>query len=221
MKNKYFFMTIAILIIALSSSAQETGTFTDSRDGKMYKTVTIGSQTWMVENLNVNHYSNGDIIPEAKSAQEWMNYWKNKEGAWCYYNNDSSNRKLHGKLYNWYAVTDPRGIAPLGWHVPSGDDWIDLVQYLGGNSTAGSKLKSSTGWDHSTGTNSSGFSALPDGIRSNDGLFYKLGSYSYWWSNSAVDSYNTWCGGLNDDDDNFWGSNENFGSGIALRLIQD
>jgi len=88
-------------------------------DGNVYKTVTIGNQVWLTENLNTTHYRNGDPIPEVKTAAEWEDCYRKEKGAWCYYNNNPSNGKKYGKLYNWYAVNDSRGIAPVGTHVPS------------------------------------------------------------------------------------------------------
>ena len=95
------------------------------------KEVKIGQQVWTTENLNVDKFRNGEIIPEAKSEEEWIEAGDNKKPAWCYYNNDPSNGTKYGKLYNWYAVNDPRGLAPEGWHIPSDKEWDVLTNYLG------------------------------------------------------------------------------------------
>jgi uncharacterized protein (TIGR02145 family) len=121
-----------------------TGTSTFSQ------TVTIGKQEWMTENLNVDKFRNGDPIPEAKTNGEWELASKNKQPAWCYYNNDPQYGAKYGKLYNWYAVTDPRGLAPVGYHVPSDAEWTKLTDFLGGESVAGEKMKSTSGWDSYT-----------------------------------------------------------------------
>jgi uncharacterized protein (TIGR02145 family) len=110
-----------------------------------YKSVKIGTQTWMVENLNVSTFRNGDPIPEAKTNEEWEKAGKNKQPAWCYYDNDPKNGAKYGKLYNWYAVSDPRGLPPAGWHVPSNNEWTILSDFLGND--AGKKMKSTSGWD--------------------------------------------------------------------------
>ena len=118
--------------------------------------VKIGSQTWMTKNLNVDRFRNGDPIPEAKSNQEWManDYIEVDKGivtkevtkpAWCYYNNNPANGAKYGKLYNWFAVIDPRGLCPAGWHVPSITEWFALEDYLG--RAAGTKMKSTSGWE--------------------------------------------------------------------------
>jgi uncharacterized protein (TIGR02145 family) len=113
-----------------------------------YKTVTIGTQVWMKENLNVSSFRNGDPIPEAKTAKEWQAAGEAKQPVWCYYDNDPKNGVKYGKLYNWYAVNDSRGLAPSGYHVPTDLEWTVLADFLGGESVAGGKLKSANGWDN-------------------------------------------------------------------------
>jgi uncharacterized protein (TIGR02145 family) len=138
-------------------------------------TVTIGTQLWTTTNLDVTTYRNGDTIPEVTDQAAWGAL---TTGAWCYYNNDPSNGAIYGKLYNWFAVNDPRGLAPVGFHVPTDDEFATLGTFLGGDSVAGSKLKSNTLWN---GTNESGFSGLPGGARFASN-FNGLGSYGYCWS---------------------------------------
>jgi len=147
--------------------------------------VKIGNQIWMGCNLNVNHYRNGDSIPEVTDPRIWSNL---RTGAWCYYDNDQKNNGTYGKLYNWYAVNDPRGLAPSGWHVPSDAEWTTLSDYLGGEYAAGGKLKEAgIGlWDRpNTGaTNESGFSAIPGGGRNwIDGHFYNKYYECIFWLN--------------------------------------
>ncbi len=148
--------------------------------------VTISNLVWMLYNLDVDHYRNGDSIPEVRDSAQWINL---TTGAWCYYNNEPSNGPIYGKLYNWYAVNDPRGLAPLGWHVPTQNEWRMLTTFLGGDTIAGGKLKETdTLYWHSpnTGaTNSSGFTALPGGYRNNES-FIKIGYLGHWWSSSEV-----------------------------------
>ncbi len=115
-----------------------------------YKTVTIGTQVWMKENLNVSTFRNGDPIPEAKTADEWQAAEKAKQPAWCYYDNDPKNGAKYGKLYNWYAVNDARGLAPAGYHVPAEQEWEVLINQLGGKDAAGKKMKSTSGWNNWT-----------------------------------------------------------------------
>jgi uncharacterized protein (TIGR02145 family) len=146
-----------------------------------YKFIKIGMQTWMSENLNVSTFRNGDPIPEIKTNEEWEKAYKEGKPAWCYYDNDSKNGIKYGKLYNWHAVNDSRGLAPHGWHVPTDAEWIMLSNYLGKD--AGKKMKSTSGWNkNGNGTNESGFSGLPGG--SCFGNFHDIGNYGYWWSST-------------------------------------
>jgi uncharacterized protein (TIGR02145 family) len=108
--------------------------------------VKIGKQTWATANLNVDKFRNGNPIPQAKTPEEMEKAIKNQQPAWCYYDNDPANGEKYGKLYNWYAVNDPRGVAPKGWHLPSNDEWTALVEFLGGEDAALNKIKDSTGW---------------------------------------------------------------------------
>lgn len=157
-------------------------------------TVRIGTQKWMAKNLDIGRYRNGDKIPQVKSAAVWASL---TTGAWCWYNNDSATGAVYGKLYNWYAVNDPRGLAPVGWHIPSDAEWATLTSFLGGYGVAGGKLKE-TGTVHwaapNTGaTNSSGFIGLPGGAREHtDGTFNNYIVVGYWWSSTYFDSFNAW-----------------------------
>lgn len=163
----------------------EDGTFIDSRDGKTYSWVKIGTQVWMADNLNVARFRNGDVIPEAKSDDEWKRKTSNKKPAWCYYNNDPANGERYGRLYNWYAVTDPRGLAPEGWHIPDDAEWTVLAGFLGGEEVAGDKLKSSGGWkDLGNERNQSGFNGLPAGFRQYSGAFYYIDNEGNWWTST-------------------------------------
>ena len=147
--------------------------------------VKIGDQTWAGGNLNVTTFRNGDPLIEAKTEKEWKRALKEKKAAWCYYNNDEANEKKHGKLYNEFAITDPRGLAPAGFHIPSNEEWVKLGENLGGLKEAGSKLKSSTDFD---GDNSSGFNGMASGIRYANGpngfggAYDNLGVIGYYWS---------------------------------------
>ena len=152
----------------------------------------IGKQIWTITNLNVDHYRNGDLIPQVKNLGEWSSI---KTGAWCYYNNDSVNGYKYGKLYNWYAVHDSRGLAPIGWHIPSSSEWGILYNHLGGDTVAGGKMKSYNIWriPNSGATNSSNFTALPGGFRELDGT-YKLFNYNaYFWNSSQVNNDKSYC----------------------------
>ena len=147
------------------------------------QSVTIGTQVWMTKNLDVITFRNGDTIPQAKTVDEWEKAGENGHPAWCYYNNDPSNGAINGKLYNWYTVNDPRGLAPEGYHVPSNEEWLALCYFLGGEEAAGTPMKSTNGWNEDgNGTNTSGFSGLPGGARGFNRTFTNFGDYGYWWS---------------------------------------
>lgn len=171
----------AVMLCGLSLKAQ---TIKDI-DGNVYKTVKHGTQVWCASNLNVSHFRNGEPIPEAKTPEEWKNAGTGRKPAWCYYNNDPENGKKYGKLYNWYAIKDPRGLVPKGWHVPLNADWIKLVKNLTGTDIAGKKLKSATAWKSGQGTDLIHFGALPAGYCDAEGKFVSLGTICKWWTNSV------------------------------------
>lgn len=181
--KKTTIITITTLFVFISSFAQ---------------TISIGKQIWMTQNLNVDKFRNGDKIRHAKTVEEWKNAANNKQPAWCYYDNDPSNGEKYGKLYNWYAVRDSRGLAPKGFHVPTDDEWEILTTFLGGNDVAGTKMKKKIGWgENYSGTNSSGFSALPGGYRQYGQGFYDVGFFGNWWSDTEAGTSVAWYRRLN------------------------
>jgi uncharacterized protein (TIGR02145 family) len=155
--------------------------------------VKIGTQVWMSKNLDVSTFRNGEAIPEAKSEEEWAKAGNNKTAAFCYYLYDSNIGKVYGKLYNWYAVNDSRGLAPKGYHIPSDAEWTILTDFLGGVSEASPKMKSKTGWSNNRyGTNSSGFNGLPGGLCYDFGYFLGITGDGYWWSSSEYNKNMVW-----------------------------
>jgi uncharacterized protein (TIGR02145 family) len=151
--------------------------------------ITIGAQTWAALNLNESTFRNGDSIPEARTYQEWVAAGESGKPAWCHYNNDPANGLKYGKLYNWYAVNDPRELAPAGWTLAGDADWAELTYYLKGQSVAGTKMKSISGWSEgNNGTNESGFTGLPGGYRVENGTFLNQGSIGTWWSSTESNS---------------------------------
>jgi uncharacterized protein (TIGR02145 family) len=192
------FMIIGVLLMLLNNCKKETspasideiifnpdltyGTLTDI-DDNTYKTINIGTQTWMAENLRVIKYNDGTVIPFETEDNYWM---YSTLPRFCWYENDASTyRKAYGGLYNWYTVNTGK-LCPTGWHVPLKEEWIALIAYLGGDDVAGPKLKE-TGTTHwispNTGsTNESGFTALPGGYRGNDGSFDEVQFTAQFWS---------------------------------------
>lgn len=167
------------------------GTVTDI-DGNTYKTVNIGTQTWMAENLRTTKYNDGTAIPNVTDATAWSAL---NSGAYCNYDNDPDKVNTYGRLYNWYAVNTGK-LCPAGWHVATDAEWTTLTNYLGGENNAGSKLRE-TGilhWENPNdgATNESGFTALPGGERDGGGSFYMIGTGASWWSSTIYSSNNNW-----------------------------
>jgi len=189
------------------------------------KTVTIGDQEWMAENLNVVKFRNGDPIPHAQTDEEWQQAGENGQPAWCYYDNDPANGKIYGKLYNWYAVNDWRGLAPEDWRIPSDEDWLKLIKLLGGEDVAGGKLKATdtTYWQspNNGATNETGFTALPGGYRGTNGTFFSIGGYGYWWSATEYDTSNAWGRLMYYYFSNVFRRNFNKELGFSVRCLRD
>jgi uncharacterized protein (TIGR02145 family) len=155
--------------------------------------IKIDNKEWMLANLDVSRFRNGDPIPEARTEAEWKLAGENGTSAFCTYDNDPANGKAYGKLYNWFAVTDPRGLAPEGWHVASDNEWRELADFLGGSDACGILLKSTTGWEEDgNGSNTSGFTALPGGSRDAEGRFSQLRRVGFWWTSTAWDDQRAW-----------------------------
>jgi uncharacterized protein (TIGR02145 family) len=204
MKKVSLILNCVLISIMTFTSCQESPSNGEaaSSEGVATKEEAIIKQVWMTENLNVDKFRNGESIPEAKTEEEWNQAGQSKQPAWCYYNNDSNNGATFGKIYNWYAVSDPRGLAPEGWKIPTDEEWGQWLNTLGDNS--GVKMKSAAMWAENTGfgesgngTNDSGFSGLPGGVRSYDGKFSQISEVGRWWSSteykSSFDSSNAWC----------------------------
>jgi len=211
----------------------ETANFKNPSDKKVYRTVKIGNQVWMAENLDVVNYRNRDPIPNRKGKNKWG---KTEAGAWCFYGNDPKNGGTYGRLYNWFAVKDPRGLAPEGWHIPTDDEWKDLEMNLGiGKDEAGyrgwrgqdcgGKLKE-TGTTHwrapnKGATNDSGFTALPGGYRDVDGFFYVLGYGGYWWSATEHSEFIIWYRSLYHTYSKIHRTDSYAGDGFSVRCVKD
>jgi uncharacterized protein (TIGR02145 family) len=222
-----------------TSTASRTSGFTGATSTitTVLSSVTIGTQNWTDKNLDVTTYRDGTVIPQVTDDSEWASL---TTGAWCYYQNLSSNGTTYGKLYNWYAVagifdeaskTDTsirKKIAPAGWHVPSDEEWTDLIIYLGGESVAGGKMKSTgtTYWGNpNTGTNSSGFSALPGGMRDVGGNFWG-GAGDGWlfstiWSSTSINATTSRNFFFSSSGDNIESYSGNIKRGKAVRLVKD
>jgi uncharacterized protein (TIGR02145 family) len=191
-------------------------------DGNIYNTMKIKDQIWITENLNVGHFKNGDPIPEAKTNSEWAKASTEGKPAWCWLNDDPNNGQKYGKLYNWYALTDLRGLAPEDWHIPSTAEWVKLTDYYLSGNDAGKSLKSISGWNAGgNGNNSSLFNALPGGYRLNDGTCNSPGIYGLWWSSSTGSLATTaWARQLSYSNNSMLPCTFDKGTGMSVRVVK-
>jgi uncharacterized protein (TIGR02145 family) len=200
------------------------GSLTD-QEGNIYKTIIIGTQEWMAENLNVQTYRNGDSISTNQDDFTWSNSLVTQIGAWAYYNNDSLNGCPYGKLYNWFAVADARNLCPEGWHVPTDAEWFTLSDGFGGQTLTGGKLKNteSTYWQSpNTGaTNESGFSGLPGAYRETSGPFYEIGNVGCWWTSSPMGGSSAWSRELRFASGGLFRIDSSKRFGYAVRCVKD
>lgn len=202
--------------------AQETPISNEpvAQASKGFMEIKIGKQVWMAENLNVTKFRNGDPVLLARTEQEWANATEKKLPACCFYKNTPVSG--YGMLYNFYAVNDPRVLAPEGWHIPDDQEWNKLRDFLGGEKAAGTKMKSSSAWkESSNGTNESGFNALPGGFCSFDGAFAFFGFHGRWWSSSENDLPYAWMCCLTNLNNNYQLASGPKEYGISVRCIKD
>lgn len=221
------FLLLAIQILRIS--------LTKDVAGNEYKTIKIGGQIWMKVNLNVDTFRNGDPIPETKTDKEWSEAGEDKQPAWCYYNNDPANGIEYGKLYNWFAVNDPRGLAPAGSHIPTYAEWTILTYFLKGERRAGTKMKAREGWISvflidGNGNNSSGFWGLPGGQRYHLGFvgddypearFQDEGFFGSWWSSTEISKRFACSRYLYSPSTGFNKKNNGKGDGLSVRCLMD
>jgi uncharacterized protein (TIGR02145 family) len=215
MKNGLRIVSIAALaLLAFSLNQKHTQT--------EFETVFIGTQTWMVYNLNTTTFSDGTEIPEAKTYAEWAEAAKKKTPAWCHFYNDSSGNEIIGKLYNWYAISSNHGLAPQGWRVPTNADWALMIETLGGKTEAAKRMKNKFGWvPDEQGNNESGFKALPSGSRYPDGTFGPEGIYAAWWSSTQDGANHAWVRGIGNQKGNVTIDSYHKASGFAVRCIKE
>lgn len=213
------------------SPAQNYGTMTDQQ-GNVYRTIVIGTQEWMAENLKTGIYRNGEAIGEVTDNGQWQAL---ASGAWSYYNNDPQRECPYGRLYNWFAVADPRNLCPSGWHLPSDAEWSALIGHLDPandpiavgtqSTTAGGSLKSAGQlyWQspNTDATNTSGFSALPGGFRNVNGPFLAISGSGWWWSATALDADNAFARQLVASGGNVNRITTDMNRGIAIRCVKD
>jgi uncharacterized protein (TIGR02145 family) len=234
--NALFSLTIAGQVCSVSMVVQEKpstigipGPYITDAENNTYKTVTIGTQTWMAENLKVTKYNDGKAIPNITDNTQWSQL---STGAWSYYNNDNNDvtkNAKYGKLYNWYAVSKTtngnKNVCPTGWHVPTDAEWTVLTDYLGGETVAGGKLKEvgTTNWNSPNvdATNASLFTGLPGGDRINYGNYDAIGFYGNWWSSTEYNTSNAWTRALYHYEGNANRNSFVKGNGFSVRCLRD
>jgi uncharacterized protein (TIGR02145 family) len=226
MKNKSLLILMAIVMIAMNSLSQVTGKMTDARDGKVYKTVVIGTQTWMAENLKATKYNDGKPIPFATVDPNWPS---NRKPGYCWYDNDEAKYKnTYGALYNYFTVSNDN-LCPIGWSVPGKADWKILEEYLYNDNDEddmeGGRIKEA-GTLHwaapNTGANNiSGFTALPGGGRNAEGAFGKIGYSAYFWCSDGYSPIEGLAFGISHDDSKITQFPDNKANCFSVRCIKD
>jgi len=230
MNCNWLFLRGILLILAsfcavvFLSAQQSTGSVSDI-DGNSYKTVTIGRQEWMAENLKVIKLNDGTEIPHVTEMAKWTRV---TDPAYCWYDNDEANKNTYGALYNWLAVNTGK-LCPAGWRVPDNSDWDALTNYLGGSDTAGGKLKTqgTSLWNSpNTGaTDETGFSAIPGGYRYGQywgrGTYFEKGLNSYFWSASECTATHAWSRTIHAHNTKVYRSFFTKNKGFSVRCIKD
>jgi len=202
------------------TSSSTDDTITDI-DGNVYRTVRIGNQVWMAENLKTTRFNDGTPIPQVTDDSVWDGL---ETPGYCWYNNDVSNKVTYGGMYNWYAVNTGR-LAPVGWHVPTKGEWLTLINYLGGEDVAGGKLKEigTSHWasPNACATDENGFTALPSGYRGGGGMFWHLGGACFWWSVTEESAEKAWRCSINYSDSYVDVDSQYFTHGWSVRCVKD
>lgn len=218
--------SVTFFISTQFNSTLSYGSVTDI-EGNTYKTIQIGSQIWMAENLRVTKFRNNAAIQNISDSLGWANVYDNntQAPAWAYYKNDPSYNALYGKLYNWYTAVNPNGICPQGWHVPSDLEWTTLTNFLGGEPVAAGKMKS-TGiqfWKSPNveASNSSGFSALAGGLRYYYSSYDFLFDFGTWWSTTADNSTRSWARYLSYEFGAVFRTSSIKENGFSIRCLKD
>lgn len=217
--------TIMVAMLLLVSFSRPNQPAVNHPKGNL-SSVVIGKQVWMTKNLAVLIFRNGDSIPIATTDEAWRKAGEAGKPACCYYKNDGSFGSQFGLLYNWYAVQDPRGLAPTGWRVPGDTDWIQLADGLGGLKVAGNKMKSENGWSRyinetGNGMNTSRFSGLPGGYRLSDGTFYIIDKFGYWWSATDLGTDYAWNRSLSYNSGSMQRNYNNKSLGFSVRCLKE
>jgi len=201
---KYAKVFLLLFLISCLEIQLSIGQTVKDVEGNEYRTGTIGKQVWMAENLRTTKYRNGDLIPTTPGSKSDIRNEVKPIYQWTF-SNTEKNTETYGRLYTWYAVTDNRGVCPVGWHVPTDAEWTALVTFLGGEVIAYTRMKE-VGNDHwlkyDTGSNDAGFYALPGGLRTFNGTFEDMGISGNWWTATEYDQSCAWYRHMKGDQNN-------------------
>lgn len=221
MRNKSVLFVLLIYLISIGCKKDPLNEIVTDINGNNYHTIIIGTQTWMVENLKATKYNDGTDIPNISADSEWNSY---TEGAYCNYQNKESNADEYGRLYNWYAIKTGK-LAPKGWRVATDNDWTILANYLGGIDVAGEKIKESgnTHWfsPKLVASNSSGFTAIPAGMRYFDGFYTGMYDGAIWWTSTAKDENSAWFRSVGPEITSIRRDLYPFNNGFSVRCVKD
>jgi uncharacterized protein (TIGR02145 family) len=217
-----FFILLLPVLIGCADKKKHTRTAQHLRIAE----VQIGKQVWSAKNLDLVTFRNGDTIPHVTSAEEWVKAGRAGQPAWCYYNNDTGIGKKYGRMYNWYAVNDPRGLCPEGWHVATNDEWIELENHVGVEKAA-VLLKSNEGWnDNGNGDSRTTFAIVPGGYRDRNGRFTGQGEFTYLSSATQeklpdADGFFIWGRGVNFENPGMMRCGLDKEFGLYVRCVRD
>jgi uncharacterized protein (TIGR02145 family) len=214
--NKGVCFLMMLLGVSFTSFSQKSGSGVEDIDGNLYKTVIIGRQEWMADNLKVTKYRNGQPIPFISDSTVWSQW---TAGAYMFYKHDVK----HGMLYNWMVINDVRKVCPVGWHVPSNAEWDTLTKVLGGEEIAGGKMKAKLHWEvpNTGATNTSGFFALPKGCYGINGSFNGIGRNAYWWTSTDNGELSAWGREVGFNDAQLFVGHADKRDGLSIRCIKD
>lgn len=220
------YKAIGVLILFSMVLTAGKGQHNAEKQGREIRSVVIGTQEWSATNLGVTHFRNGDPIFEANSYEAWEEACIKGLAAWCYYDNNPDNGRKYGKLYNYWAVSDKRGLAPEGWHIPDNKEWDVLAESLGGIGVAGKVMKSNNMRTVKDRV-SDGFLALTGGYRTHEmpgfkwGPFYHMGEETYWWSVTRYLVDNVWAYKISEQSDELGKGSFVRTAGLYVRLVKD
>ncbi|OFY62166.1 MAG: hypothetical protein A2V64_00860 [Bacteroidetes bacterium RBG_13_43_22] len=208
-------ITVTLIVLFCCSGSSR------DQDGNSIGIIRIGTQLWMSENLDVSHFLNGDEITEARSPEGWVRMGIEKKPAWCYGVNNPDNSNGYGRLYNWYAVNDPRGLAPKGWHIASDEEWTQFIDFMGNEVLAAMFMRGSGLSEEGNKPINTGIKFPPAGARNSNGGYLNPGSHGYWWSGTEVNGSDAWCRLLNYVQCNIYSLDFSKTAGLSVRCIKD